>query len=846
MDVTLKYSKNRKKKKKELRLDASTGTSSNASTNTSSSSEAATNTASVAAGTSRTSVNASVNTSNAGVGDGLHGNSSVGTGTDPGLGMNNQSTNTPQIHLSINGRGIPIALRPPQQGQQQQQPNSGRGIPISLRPPQQGQQQQQQQQQRAGPRQLHSHQHHFHPVPPGTGAMMNSVYADPYLSCNSHNYDTQSARSAFRALQARMRARGQQVPQANQQVPNLSTMVSGMFGNIIEQVGQAFSQGSRSSANTTGSNTTSTTVTSTTTNNSSSSTSAQQGQGSTIRGGGTTGTTTTSSNSGGNPSTQPPPFNPMEMFASMFGASGARSSSSAGHLPIDLGSVIGNLMQATRGPSAPSSSSSGSGGSGNTSTSPPGGTLADMFTYFRAQGDEQDSESPNVLVSLLETVAPHMHLTDLFSLVTGNTRVIGQLRRPLRQFVAQQLANANGSVDTLVTSALDGMFPEIEHIQSLIQVRPGVNMAMSVRNCLQTHLRTIFTAIHSDSPSSDDEFGRDLYSAWMAMMADTIGLCIYCIQNGQTGFSNMVQRYMPRMTQGMNPAITIWMTTSLQDILASFHRNHPVSEAQVMAFVVRTDTTRPEEPAATAAIASEATRTPHQADRPNISRSALASSEPTPMDIGTASPSPQPPKAKAARTLPEEEEIFVDAQETFTSRPTHQPSASSRARPSTITTTSTASAETPAMGSQNQTSIKNGPGGSDNWQSVIPQEWIPVISQDVARQRDQRPQPPLSDAYLQGLPAKRRRMMTVEHAGEMGSMGRYLPSALTRAAQAARVEPISSEENLAREAADNLDLQAELEHEVAAVLETRITSDSDFSSERFPHAKEYFHKSRKH
>ena len=41
---------------------------------------------------------------------------------------------------------------------------------------------------------------------------------------------------------------------------------------------------------------------------------------------------------------------------------------------------------------------------------------------------------------------------------------------------------------------------------------------------------------------------------------------------------------------------------------------------------------------------------------------------------------------------------------------------------------------------------------------VLLQEWIPVINQDTVRQQNQRPQPPYSDAYLQGLPAKRRKV----------------------------------------------------------------------------------------
>lgn len=74
----------------------------------------------------------------------------------------------------------------------------------------------------------------------------------------------------------------------------------------------------------------------------------------------------------------------------------------------------------------------------------------------------------------------------------------------------------------------------------------------------------------------------------------------------------------------------------------------------------------------------------------------------------------------------------------------------------------------------------------------------------------------------------------------------YLPSSIVRAARAADVEPISSQENLTREAADNLDLQTELEREVMEVLGSRINSDQDFNSDRFPNAKEYFHKTNLH
>lgn len=70
----------------------------------------------------------------------------------------------------------------------------------------------------------------------------------------------------------------------------------------------------------------------------------------------------------------------------------------------------------------------------------------------------------SVIISLLEAVAPHIGIPDLFSLVMGGGHVLNRVRRPLQESV-RKLVSRHGSLEQLVEVALRDMHLDIQYLQ---------------------------------------------------------------------------------------------------------------------------------------------------------------------------------------------------------------------------------------------------------------------------------------------------------------------------------------------------------------------------------------------
>uniref|UniRef100_A0A3B4XHW6 BCL2-associated athanogene 6 n=1 Tax=Seriola lalandi dorsalis TaxID=1841481 RepID=A0A3B4XHW6_SERLL len=121
-------------------------------------------------------------------------------------------------------------------------------------------------------------------------------------------------------------------------------------------------------------------------------------------------------------------------------------------------------------------------------------------------------------------------------------------------------------------------------------------------------------------------------------------------------------------------------------------------------------------------------------------------------------------------------------------------------------------------------------GESEAWAAAVPPEWVPIIRCDMMTQRKMKAQPPLSDAYLHGMPAKRRK-----GGGSLLS----LSDAVSQAARTAGVKPITSAERL-QDDLETQELKEAYAEQVKADIKKRVREDPDFNSQQFPNAHRAF------
>lgn len=130
--------------------------------------------------------------------------------------------------------------------------------------------------------------------------------------------------------------------------------------------------------------------------------------------------------------------------------------------------------------------------------------------------------------------------------------------------------------------------------------------------------------------------------------------------------------------------------------------------------------------------------------------------------------------------------------------------------------------------------------GSESWHNTIPTEWVPIITRDGQRQRRETAQPPFSDAYLAGMPTKRRKIVT--NSKPSSNLSQVIADTMTTALGEAGVS--TSSDAIAQSAAADPQLRVAFREQVRSQVRDRLQSNADYSSERYPNATKFFEKKR--
>uniref|UniRef100_A0A7N8XNH4 BCL2-associated athanogene 6 n=1 Tax=Mastacembelus armatus TaxID=205130 RepID=A0A7N8XNH4_9TELE len=405
-----------------------------------------------------------------------------------------------------------------------------------------------------------------------------------------------------------------------------------------------------------------------------------------------------------------------------------------------------------------------------------------------AQFMQRLSQATNIFISpedptgffgeLLMLVCQTFTMSDLVMLLHGQHQPLSRIQPQLSQFFTQNYLNGREPTDQNIADAADSLVNELEEYItesfSSVTVLEGVDITQTNMSFFRQQLTHIATHILR---CTDDSFGPQLLQMCNQALFECLALNLHCLRGDQRALTAVINHRIRRMSSDISPSLVNWMTSMMTMRLQVILEHIPVTQEQIQSYIVHTQVRKQTFPSFRCS--------------------------PLPKIGDTLSP--------AAATTAEEA--------MSTSHDTRASSRETRVLPGDLG----ASGGAVPLG-----------GESEAWTAAFPPEWVPIIRCDMITQRKMKAQPPLSDAYLHGMPAKRRKVN--KSAG--GSL-LSLSDAVGQAARTAGVKPITSAERL-QDDLDTQELKESYAEQVKTDIKKRVREDPDFNSQQFPNAHRAF------
>ncbi|TWW80002.1 Large proline-rich protein BAG6 [Takifugu flavidus] len=501
-----------------------------------------------------------------------------------------------------------------------------------------------------------------------------------------------------------------------------------------------------------------------------------------------------------------------QLLGSVFGVAGGAGATSVGAptITVTTTGVPGFIQGASQpifSPPPPPSGASRAAGP-NPTPNPPGaaeslnpelfteivrGVLSTMMgSLGQAQNDTESiaqfmqrlSQATNIFISpedptgffgeLLMLVCQTFTMSDLVMLLHGQHQPLGRIQPQLFQFFTQNYLNGREPSDENISAAANSLVNELEEYITESFRESSVTVLEGV-DATQTNMSFFRQQLQLFATHilrcTDESFGPRLLQMCNQALFECLALNLHCLRGDQRALTAVINHRIRRMSSDISPSLVNWMTSMMTMRLQVILEHMPITQEQIQAYIVHTKNGEGLSPAA-ATTAEEA-----------------------------MSVSPEP--RASSRDV--------------------------RVVPGDLGGTAALGSEAAGAEGGSEESAQE----SEAWAAAVPPEWVPIIRHDIMTQRKMKAQPPLSDAYLHGMPAKRRK------TGQSGENLLSLSDAVSQAARTAGVKPITSPEQL-QEDLETQELKEAYSDQVKADIKRRVREDSDFNSQQFPNADRAF------
>ncbi|XP_060095076.1 LOW QUALITY PROTEIN: large proline-rich protein BAG6 [Heteronotia binoei] len=375
---------------------------------------------------------------------------------------------------------------------------------------------------------------------------------------------------------------------------------------------------------------------------------------------------------------------------------------------------------------------------------------------------------------LLSLICQNFSMVDMVMLLHGQFQPLQRIQPQLSRFFREEYLHGQEPTERNVRMAtynlINGLEEYIRESFASVQVHDGVDITRTNLEFLQEQFNRIATHILH---CTDNSFGFRLLELCNQGLFECLALNLYCLRGEQAALTAVINDRIRRMSADVNPSLVSWLTTMMSMRLQVILEHMPVTEEQILQYVRRVGD--PPQPVPEEPMDLQATEQLSEA----LQRESAASPAPA---------------TTAEEAMPQQR-----------GEPEHE---------------EPQQGEPPAP-------------DAEPWAAAVPPEWVPIIREDIQTQRKLKQQPPLSDAYLSGMPAKRRKTMQ----GDGPQL--LLSEAVNKAAKGAGVKPLTSPESLHRDLSDPV-LQEGYRQQLKSDLQKRLQADPSFTPQRFPNAQQAF------